>query len=286
MKSLYAVLVGIEAYPNNVTSLKGCVDDTLDIDLLLQEIAGTIHKIPYKPLFLHDKNAKRQQVIDAFQHFDQAADGDLCVFYFSGHGSRVASKEYYWANGSTTLESLVCFDSRYEFGEGYDLVDKELAYLLWKATHQKPNLHFVTIMDCCYAGDNTKDFKLDILKMEKENEHIRAVEQFEGYHAWVNGQPPTGAHYISLSASRPDETAKISQFEGVYRSVFTYFLTQTIRHADMPLTYEQLMEIVKVKVAQSTRLQTPYPEPFNFDSNSYFLSLHTTLSGITVPGHF
>ena len=137
------------------------------------------------------KSATRDQVISGFDFFGAATDGDICLLYYSGHGSRVESLEGMTAlapNG--VLHSMVCHDSRAE--GGMDLVDKELSYLIWKTVEGK-DVHFVSIMDCCYAKTNTRWYEDNgILVQDRMHGHrhgIRPLEKFLGHEHLQYRQP-------------------------------------------------------------------------------------------------
>ena len=258
MKNVYALLVGIADYPPIVNRLYGCKNDVEDMDLLFKEIFTPQNRYRYQPRILLNNEAKRRAIVEGFGLFDQAGGQDVCIFYYSGHGSLVKTNASFWTDGSGQLQSLVCYDSR--FPSGYDLVDKELAYLIWKATRNKPAMHFLSIMDCCFAGSNTRSVA-EINRMFNENENVKPLEEFEGYETYTNNVPPRG-RYIALSASRPKEPSKEKMIDGMYRGVFTYFLTHAIRQAGGSVDYQTLIDQVTVHTALSVQSQVPQLEAF------------------------
>ncbi|MBD2329104.1 caspase family protein [Alkalinema sp. FACHB-956] len=86
----YALLVGIDSY--DIDPLKGC---NTDVDLQRELL---IHRYGFTPndiVELRDRNATYNNIITAFQQhlIHQAQPGDLVVFHFSGHGSRVRDRQ-------------------------------------------------------------------------------------------------------------------------------------------------------------------------------------------------
>ncbi len=93
-----ALLVGVNAYPGKIPSLNGCLTDVeMQWELLVhrfgfnpkdilvvadQQLAVTNYE-PQKPT--------RDNILNAFKThlIDQAKPGDVVVFHFSGHGSRI-----------------------------------------------------------------------------------------------------------------------------------------------------------------------------------------------------
>jgi len=79
--------VGINAYSGG-NALNGCVTDVRSMALLLE------HRYGFDPKdikVLTDAQATRQGILSAFEThlIAQARPGDVVVFHFSGHGSRV-----------------------------------------------------------------------------------------------------------------------------------------------------------------------------------------------------
>ena len=146
-----------------------CIRDSLLVELCKD-------RINYKPAFFLSAKATDEAVFDldifprgrriknsslpatfenirtkAFNHFSAARTGDICIFYFSGHGSQMkAPAEFLHLDPGGYCQTLVLADSRLP-GQR-DLVDKELAWLSWSALHQQPGVAYYAIFDCCHAG--------------------------------------------------------------------------------------------------------------------------------------
>ena len=95
-RTVYSLLVGIDAYPAPVPALHGCVNDVAAIgDLLRQRVAG--QGLRLEPETLIDQQATRQAVIDGFRaHLGRARAGDVVLFYYSGHGSQEDAPPEFW----------------------------------------------------------------------------------------------------------------------------------------------------------------------------------------------
>jgi hypothetical protein len=86
-----ALLVGINQYSGEIGPLQGCVNDVL----LQRELL--IHRFGFNPkdiLTVTDTQATRKGILTAFEEhlIKQAKPGDVVVFHFSGHGSRISDK--------------------------------------------------------------------------------------------------------------------------------------------------------------------------------------------------
>lgn len=93
-----ALLVGINAYPGKIANLKGCLTDVeLQWELLVHRFGFNPQDIlvvadralpmtSYEPL-----KPTRDNILNAFKThlIDQAKPGDVVVFHYSGHGSRI-----------------------------------------------------------------------------------------------------------------------------------------------------------------------------------------------------
>jgi len=153
-RNLYALLVGINEYPEPVSRLSGCVNDILAVEEYLKERVAKdgcqlhLHK-------LLDQQATRQAIIDGFrQHLCQAGSNDIALFYYSGHGGQATTpKEFEHLEPDLLQETLICYNSRTK--GGWDLADKELGYLI--AQVAKNNPHICIILDSCHSGSGTKD---------------------------------------------------------------------------------------------------------------------------------
>src|SRR6185503_913935 len=96
---------------------------------------------------LEDQKASRAAILAAIKKdlVDDSAPGDVCVFYYSGHGSRVRNSKGGEADGYD--ESMVPADSNQG---ALDIRDKELARLFLDAL--KKGVILTTIFDSCHSG--------------------------------------------------------------------------------------------------------------------------------------
>lgn len=276
MPTLYALLVGIDTYPNPRHVLRGCVNDLQHLDRFLGDYCTHLG-IDYRPSILTDTAATRQAVIDGFEHFREAAD--CCLFYFSGHGSRSAAPEAFWGlEPDHSLESIVCWDSR-EPG-GHDLMDKELSYLIWHAGQGK-DLPFITVMDCCHSGRMRILEGEEILGVRTLRDMGGALpaEQFWGiehYKKTKHGQlsPPLGRR-VHLAAARDTELAKEVNAGGQPRGIFTYCLIETLNNTGPLISYADLLNRVNLRIRQNVRDQSAQLDAtFTDDRNLGFLFSH------------
>lgn len=252
-KTLHALVVAVDNYPNPAHRLRGCINDATAFATFLLNYAQA-NGLAYKEKKLFDKDATRQKVIDGFNHFNKAQKGDICVLYFSGHGSQMAAPPEFWDEQDFKSETIVCYDSRTPGGR--DLVDKELGTLIWLATKNFDDLHFLAVMDCCHSGSNTRDLDIRARMTEPSSVIPKDVSGYFGKEHWHNYQPPAARH-VHLSAAKSNELAKELNINGTQRGAFTYNLIQTLENDGTSLSYEELTARVGQRVRNLVKEQTP-----------------------------
>lgn len=298
-RKLYALLVGIDKYPNPNHCLQGCVNDITAIEEYLNE---RFDKEEYQLHLqtLKDEQATREAIINGFRnHLCQAGRDDVVLFYYSGHGSQESAPKEFWQIEPDGLdETLVCYDSRTE--NGWDLADKELAKLITEVGEKDP--HITLILDCCHSGSGSRDQmekakerRLDTDKRSRPlDSFIFKLEDLEKLSGTRDPEKhstgwkiPTGRHVL-LAACRDYETAK--EYPGKFRGYFSYFLMDTLAKANGKLTYRDLFARTNAIVRSERPDQSPQLEVNHIeDGNKFFLMVrsqrlnHTSLSTMTKP---
>jgi hypothetical protein len=265
-RAIVAYFVGIGTYPEKSHCLTAPPGDVERMQEIV-EAASKRSKIPCISHVLLDEKAKRADVIKGFEIFDDLRPDDICLFYYSGHGSRINAPYFLNQSGDLT-ESLVCQDSRTDHGE--DLADKELAFLL-KQTFGKQKTGVTLIMDCCHAGGNSRSVYVKN-KMTEENPNLRAFERFLGHEHYQQHETADGVRYsiapaghIHLAACASEESAKEMEFDGISKSVFTHFLFESLTRENHKMSYAQLMNEVRLRAGQFVSFQTPELQTVGLD---------------------
>lgn len=308
---LYASLIGINDY-QAVNKLNGCVKDILNIDALLREIVKKqASTIQYEPCYFLAPNDGDTSIKDyekkhkikiknntpsfnnistlAFKHLAQAKDNDICLLYYSGHGSTMRSApEFANSKGHPQNETLVCVDSR--TNSTRDLIDVELAYLLATAMKDKPDVHCLVIMDCCHSADNMRS--LDMIEDESQFKNRQAVasefvpkkEDYlgynEGFFKIVKGRAIyETTSYVQLSACRDNEQSKDTLKGGL----FSINLCSLLQQRGTSISYRSIESSLAATVATANEYQNPVAEAYSRNkSNQSDLDL-TFLGGSLLP---
>ncbi len=272
-RKLFATLIGINNYMSN--ALRGCIKDVLEIDALLREIcAQQLSPLEYTPLYLLAPNQADEERISklpvpiqyeaptfqhitqkAFSHLKQAQNGDICVLFYSGHGSQIAAPAAFrHLKSDGQNETLVCVDSRDPASQSRDLIDKELAYLIWDALEGK-EVHCLVIMDCCHSGNNMRAVEMEEeelrYRMEAPSAAQVPLEQYLGFNDPRNfyelkdGKASVKiARYVQLSAAQDFEKAAETRSGGLFTSRLIPFL----RAGGTAKNYRSIIQSLAVSV--------------------------------------
>ncbi|MFM8448543.1 MAG: caspase family protein [Haliscomenobacter sp.] len=258
MPKLIALLIGIDRYPVSIPSLRGCVHDMHAFrDYLGRQCQH--QQYTYLPLSIENEAATRNSIIQSFGHFSQAQDGDICVLYFSGHGSRIPAPQF-WESSNGLNETTLCADSTLQDGSK-DLIDKEWSWLIFQATKGKM-VHFLAVMDCCHSGSNTRNGNLPVgIRQVQPRNLARPIGDYLGADDYVKDaqgkySAPKASH-LSFGACRSFQTAKEIAVGGQIRGAFTLSLVEALEYAQDTPSYADLEGLVARKIANRTFDQLP-----------------------------
>jgi hypothetical protein len=138
-----ALLVGINQYPQEQDRLEGCVNDVYLMSAVLQECgfpAGSIR-------VCLDERATTAGITDRLKWLlDDPRDGDERVFYFSGHGARIADYGERM-EPDRQMETLVPWD--FDWTRERAIVDDQIFSLYSQLPY---DTRFAMILDCCHSG--------------------------------------------------------------------------------------------------------------------------------------
>ena len=269
--TVYALLVGIDAYPPPVPWLSGCGNDVAQLSGFLQGRVGERLRLAT----LIDREATRQAIIDAIRmHLGQAGPGDVALFSYSGHGSEEpAPAEYAALEPSGRIQTLVCVDVGRRNAEGVlvrPLADKELAILFGEVAAKGP--HVAVLLDCCHSGGGTRDAATrvrqwlpdpDDAKPEyradlQDLASARAIDEFL---ASTDATGTARAVPVALSACHSFELAKEIVRDGTARGVFSLALLEALAASGPTTTYRSLLVGLRARVEREVTEQSPVLDP-------------------------
>ncbi len=275
-----ALLVGIDQYSQGnrpIQWLNGCKTDvTLQQELL-------IHRFKFAPgdiVTLTDQQATRQNILDKFQThlIERAKPGDIVVFHFSGHGSRLLDPDP--LEGKPYNSAFVPFDagSLNPDGSVNDIMGHTL-FLLMSALKTQ---NVTAVLDSCYSGGGTRGTVT--IRCVRDSEASKPSPTELSYQESLRKQlklspqelqrlrKESAAKGAVLAATLPEQTAEDRQFTGGFSAgAFTYLLTQYL--------WEQTAEIGNAQQF----LKTALPKLTGYQIPSFDLAQPT---GTTQPLYF
>ncbi|MFF8815436.1 caspase family protein [Streptomyces pactum] len=243
MRTVYALLVGIDDYPEDDLRLRGCVADVRAAERWLTGRPDlTVRARP-----LYDSDASRAAVLDGIRgHLGRGGPGDTALLWFSGHGSREETADPREATGMA--QALVCHDSSAPGGR--PLFDSELGALLDGIAGR--GAHVLAVLDCCYSGGATRDETAGRARSAAWRPWWRAPRGRDAQ----GGDPGRGRHVL-LAASRLDEPAYEDLLDGEHRGLFSHTVLDTLGRHGTAVTYRKLHSRVHARVQERRPLQHP-----------------------------
>ncbi|XVU29704.1 caspase family protein [Actinoplanes sp. CA-054009] len=251
MPKIYALLVGIDRYRVPGLRLRGCVNDVRLAEHLLRDRVEA-DRLAVETLC--DTQATRAAVIDRFRrHLGAAGDGDIALFWFSGHGSTAElPKQMWYAENAAACQTIVCHDSR---AGAPDLYDKELAILARDVVAGGAQL--VTILDSCHSRSGMREIPatgLSVRAAPPPDDAPHAAELLSGLAGTAGGQI---AGHIALSACDEHEEANESVFPAGVHGVFSEAIGHAMTRLGPYATYRQVLGDARCRVAGRFRRQRP-----------------------------
>ncbi|MBU4350284.1 caspase family protein [bacterium] len=219
----HAVIVGIEDY-QYITDLSYTIDDALDTqDVLVFYGNWDMGNIQ----LLTDGNASKSDIQSAITNMAKLADAnDVCLFFFSGHGSRIPDDDGDEGNANLYDEVICPWDTTEDLKKETVISDDELGD--WLVACQG---NVVVILDTCMSGGFTKGIEETVKTVPNPRVPKDAIAKKhfgEGLVERLKQRPisrdldKTG--YVVLMACEEDKSAYESR--RLKNGVFTYYIVE------------------------------------------------------------
>ena len=230
-----ALIVGINQYKSQ--PLEGCLND---VDLQRNLL---IHRFGFNPkdiLVLPDAQATREGILTAFEEhlIKQAKPGDVVVYHYSGHGSRISDPNpiVVEPNEEGLNGTFVPVDANLPAGypEVGGTVQDIMGHTLFLLMSALKTENVTVVLDSCFSGGATRESRVrsrnggkNILVSANEKTYQEqwlsrlkmSPEEFvRGYRAGV-------AKGVVLAATAPDQLAREININGFKSGIFSYLLT-------------------------------------------------------------
>ncbi|KAH6646597.1 hypothetical protein BKA67DRAFT_524451 [Truncatella angustata] len=236
----FAILIGVNFYPAEYSSLHGCVGDVEQVAQVLSSAITRLHLHKFTASSATDAHPHRppedrefwptyHHVMSSFEQVSSLAKtGDYVYVHYSGHGTTTPSVDD--SSGSFPEDlALVLLEEKDAIGIRY-LRGAELANCLKHLADK--GLIITLVLDCCFSGGVMRDGEL-VRYLPYDHEVDKA-------HLSAPGPPSRDASmrlnwlvdpdgYCILTACGPTETARELIVKGGQRhGALSYFLLRTL----------------------------------------------------------
>lgn len=259
----WALLVGIDEYPLfDGVELYGCVND---VNVMQKALISNCHFSSEHVEVLTNGQATRDGILAAMDRLiERVGPGDLALFHYSGHGSRMTDREDDEPDGWD--QTIVPSDSGRMDKPNRDISDDEIYAWLMKLTAKAG--HVTVILDSCHSGAALREG--EFLRRRQVPDDDRKVEELppspiadavsrelRQSKQKGSGWLPLNPNYVVLAGCSCRQSSNEKDFGGVTHGALTYFLVRELTKARSGLSYRDVFE----RVAARMKSQIPNQEP-------------------------
>jgi hypothetical protein len=259
-----AVVVGINQYAN-ANGLRGCVNDAIDMHLLLRTAFGFQSK---DIRVVTDDRATKEGILRRLRWLVRGAQaGDALIFHYSGHGSQIRDRD--GDELTDHLDELICpHDMDWD---GTYITDDDLHKIF---SGLPAGVLLEVFLDSCHSGTGLRDLGLqpppelapppqlrnrflpppvDIqLRLTGEEDQVKLTKLMGRAGGPVKNQ-------ILWAGCKDNQTSADDLINGAWRGAFTYYLTYHLRR-DPAGSRGELIKRVRLSLSQHGYAQTPQLE--------------------------
>jgi hypothetical protein len=231
-----AVCVGVNNYPGFGNDLQGCVNDAQDWSMLLNEYG-------FETSLLLDSQATRQNIKAALDDLvNSAADGDVIVFSYSGHGTQYLDTDQ--DEGDVYDEALFVYDGK--------ILDDEMRVIIEKIN---PRATLLVISDSCFSGSVTR------IIPENTKPRFMPVDGISNFRMVRQRLllPESGMPELLITGCSDSEYSYDAKIEGRYNGAMSAMAIRLIRE-NPGLTYNQFFTRLRQLLPSSDYPQSPQLE--------------------------
>jgi len=282
-----ALLIGINTYKQ--APLQGCVNDVY----LQQQLL--IHRFGFNPqdiLIVTDEQATRQGMLTAFEEhlIKQAKPGDVVVYHFSGHGSRVSDPECDFDDCLNSTFVPVDGSLPTGFPNQGGTVQDIMGHTLFLLMDALQTENVSVVLDSCHSGGGTRgNFTV---RSRNGGSLLQPTDAELAYQQqWLqklNLSPEEFkrrrregvAKGVVIASTQREQEAADAPFSDFFAGAFTYFLTQYLWQQSSNQSFSAAIpNISRSTTKQSFTGQVPQieakPGTNHLQSPVYFISQQT-----------
>jgi len=249
-----AVVIGINDYaPAGAggPDLNGCVNDARDV-------ANTLVVCGFAPAdirILTNHNAKKTNIFTYLNWLlDDSASGDSLVFFYSGHGTRVAN-----IGADLEIDGLDEAIVPHDYSTNGFIRDDDFKDIFKGKV--KPGVNLEVIFDCCHSGTGTRSLNLGlsgpngeaIVETPRFLEPMLEDEFYFSYFRELEAKakpepmattraivPVAGMNHTLWAACKDNQVSIEGSISGVVRGYFTYHFCKILRATAGDITRKRL----------------------------------------------
>jgi len=254
-----ALIIGINRY-RNINPLRGCVNDTTNLRLILKQFAGFSND---DIRMLVDERATKDAIEDRLAWLVKDAEpGDLLVFHYSGHGSQVRDR----GDQDELVDHLDEILCPWDMDWDGTYIDDDY---LHKALRVPEGVILEAILDCCNSGDSSVEVGMPPPRGAGNDPPDRAprfaqppadiVSRHEGDGLSQNKLlERLPANRLAMwSACADSQTAADALIDAVPNGAFTFYFCKHLRESQGAITRAELLARVKASLREDDFSQVP-----------------------------
>ncbi|OQX98796.1 MAG: hypothetical protein B6I24_04335 [Bacteroidetes bacterium 4572_128] len=263
-----ALIIGISKYKKQWSRLNTETDVKLIKESLIKKGFEEENIIILKDSFATKKNIKN---IFKEHLIDNAEEGDILVFHFSGHGQQVMDNNNDEADGYD--ESLVPYDADAIYTRKYTgqnhLIDDELNLMIYEARKKigkKGSLMF--IIDACYSGTISRGGNV-VIRGDKDKLAPRSYKPIldvkfantSGAYEVKKSDEKNLGKFVVFSGARQDQpNFETYDLENNPVGSLSLAFSRSIVKINKNTSYLKLFDQIKIEMAHLVPQQTPQAE--------------------------
>jgi hypothetical protein len=250
-----ALLVGINNYEPKPAvkspcreewwNLRGCINDVDAMQAILNS-----SPFGFKPENIHilkNEEATRERILTYIKKYlvDETSPGDTCLFYYSGHGSRVKNSRS--VEPDRMDETLVPAD--WYSGVG-DIRDKELKKLYNRVLDKQG--HLTVIVDACHSGSISRGIPVPLLYRSLPPNECDVAEPPD-----KEKSPAERGALIFIAAQDFQAALEIEDENKNRHGLFSWALIKTLREIRGAVPAQEILLKVKALMQSEGKSQEP-----------------------------
>ncbi|HEY9831468.1 MAG TPA: caspase family protein [Stenomitos sp.] len=266
-----ALLVGINDYQPALGGLQGCLTD---VELQRELLVHRFGFLPNDIKILTNAQATRQGILTTFEEhlIKQAKSGDVVVFHYSGHGSRVRDPDPIGNDpfNSTMVPSDRPPESATSSATPVPDIMGQTLFLLMSAL---PTENLTVVLDCCYSGGGKRgnliaraarqssDVTLDASPKELEYQKQWISKLYDSKQKFQEVRQKGVAKGVVIASAARDQLATDAPFDGFHAGAFTYLLTRYLWQESGNRSFKTVFENLALRTQDIAKSSGMYQQP-------------------------